>query len=249
MTTENMIIVGDKFECFAENEGVLTASEALHILKHQLLSDKKIRFKLGQGLSEAQVSQLVKTAQDAGLSNLLEFNETVKSGRNYVHKHQQRNSMLGLPRRICEKKFELDVMLDDACDEMGDHVTGHHVQGMVITEAARQAFLTITEAFFLKDNDFSSYFVINTLNSQYTSFMFPVPATIEYEIVEHKEKKAGAHSFDVVMNVVQNGVICSVVTTSFSTYNAEWLEKKEAAMACDAIKYVLNNEGEQNVAA
>ena len=88
MNTENMIIVGDKFENFAENEGVLTASEALHILRNNLLSDKKIRFKLGQGLNEAQVSLLINTAKHAGLSNLLEFNEAVKSGRNYVHKHQ-----------------------------------------------------------------------------------------------------------------------------------------------------------------
>ncbi|WDE11566.1 AfsA-related hotdog domain-containing protein [Thalassomonas haliotis] len=249
MNTENMIIVGDKFDCFADNDGVLTASEALHILRNNLLSDKKIRFKLGQGLNDTQVSLLVKTAKDAGLANLLEFGETVKSGRSYVHKHQERNSMLTLPKRISESKFVVDVMIDDDCDEMGDHVTGHHVQGMVITEAARQAFLAITEAFFLKDNDFSSYFVINSLNTQYLNFVFPLPITIEYEIIEHKEKKQGAHFFDVVMNAVQNGTVCSVVTTSFSTYNSQWLEKKEQQLACEAIQYVRDNEDKKNVAA
>lgn len=249
MNIENMIIVGDKFEFFAENEGVLTVSEALHILRNNLITDKNIRFKLGQGLNEAQVSLLIKTAKNVGLSNLLEFKETVKSGRKYVHKHQPRNSMLGLPRRICESKFEIDVIIDDACDEMSDHVTGHHVQGMVITEATRQAFLAITEAFFLKEDDFSSYFVINSLNSQYLNFAFPLPMTIEYEIKTHKVKKQGVHYFDVVMNAVQNGVVCAEVSTSFSTYSSQWLKKKEEVMACDAIKYILNNKASQNVAA
>ena len=109
--------------------------------------------------------------------------------------------------------------------------------------------LLFSQAYFLKDNDFSSYFVINSLNSQYLNFVFPLPMTIEYEIIEHKEKKQGAHSFEVVMNAVQNGETCAVITTGFSTYNASWLEKKEATLACDAIKYVLTNEDEQDVAA
>lgn len=47
------------------------------------------------------------------------------------------------------------------------------------------------------------------------------------------------------MNMLKNGVIFAKVTTN----SAPWAEKKEEMMACDAIKYILNNEEAQDVAA
>jgi hypothetical protein len=56
--------------------------------------------------------------------------------------------MLSLPRRVSESCFEADVLVDDAGEHMSDHVSGQHLPGMVLIEAARQMILAVTEEFF-----------------------------------------------------------------------------------------------------
>lgn len=49
--------------------------------------------------------------------------------------------------------FESHLMLNDRCAEMSDHVTGQHLQGMILIEAARQMTLAVTEMYFIDSND------------------------------------------------------------------------------------------------
>ena len=246
---DSLVIVGDKFKTFSENNGVITYSEALFLLNKKIINEQHTSLKLGQGLSEWQVEQLVQTAKASGLLGILSFSGLSKSGKDYVHKHQHRNSMLGLPRKINEQLFDIEVLLDDDCDEMADHITGHHVQGMVVTESARQAFLAVTEAYFLKENDFSSYFVINSLSTKYLNFVFPLPLRIQYEIKQHSAKKHGAHYFLVQMQVFQGDLNCATVDVEFSTYNGAFLEEKEQLLAQEAIQALVSVEASENVAA
>lgn len=249
MNNKNMIIVGDKFDIFSQNEGVLTVNEVMCLLNNNLVTDPCIRFHLGQGVHESQITSLIETANENGLSYLFKFESNVKSGSSFVHKHKACNSMLGLPRKVSEGKFEIDVLIHDQCDEMGDHMTGQHIQGMVITEAARQSLMAVTEAYYLNSNDFSSAFVFNSLNTKYINFVFPVAITLEYEITKHKDKGHGSHYFETIVNIIQNDTICAEITAIFSTYNANWLENKESALAHTSIQSVLTSKGSIDVAA
>lgn len=249
MNAKSIIIVGNKFHAFAKNKEVLTVDEVIFLMKNNLLSDNLFSFKLGQGLSAYQVAELIQYSKILNSRSLLKFKELVKSEKSHTHKYESRNSMLGLPRKICEKSFEIDILIDDSCDQMNDHITGHHLQGMVLSEATRQAFLVITEKFFLKENHESNYFVINSVNTKYLDFAFPLPMIIEYEIVNHTIKTYDTQHFNVVMNIIQYGKVCVEVSTSFSIYNTQWLENKEEKMSSDAIRYAINNEESKHVAA
>lgn len=248
MNINHFFVIGDKFKNFSKIENVITASELDSILDSKKINNN-VRFHLGQGLPEQTINSLLNKAEKQAKRFLLEFNPLIKSGRDLSHKHQDRNSMLGVPKKLTDSLFEVDILLDENCDEMGDHITGYHVQGMVLTEAARQTFLAVTEEYFLGNMKGASYFVINNLDTDYHRFVFPLPATILYQVKERKEKKGGSLFFDIEMSVIQNGELCATVRTKFTTYEHEFLYKKEEDLAIKAVLEGLRRVDENEVAA
>src|SRR3546814_8567164 len=87
---------------------------------------------------------------------------------------------------------------------MLDHLTGQHIQGMVLTEACRQMFLAVTEKYFLQDYRAKKrYFVIDTMTMRYNAFAFPLPAQITYKVLSKNVQKSHKRSFHVDMEVMQ----------------------------------------------
>lgn len=243
MSVERIFIVGDKFQLFAENPHVMAVSELEAILDGDLLNQHNLRFQLGQGVSEEQIGRLLEKTARLKKPWLADFAKPLKAGRKQAHKHQPQNSLISMPRRLTQDSFEVDVLIDEHCAEMSDHVTGQHIQGMVLTEAARQTFLAVSEEFYLHDEPHSSYFVINSLDSQYLRFVFPLPMTILYQVLEHTvSARSGSQRFDVRMSIIQGQQTCCVVNTKFCTYPDAVIAEKEAALAKSAIHSELNPE-------
>lgn len=234
MSMQKMIVVSDRFIDFTETENVISVSAA-----EKLIGDahtpSNVRLHLGQGVSVGSIERLISIAQQSKKSWILNFTHVKKSGRAHVHKHNPRNSMLAIPLHIGPNLYSIDVFLDDECAEMSDHLSGQHIQGMVLVEAARQAFLTVTEEFYLKDNEDSSYFVINKITVDYQRFVFPVAIKIVYEVVEHQPGKNGSHRFRAVISVIQNEEVCCVMTVAFSTYFDQFIKTKEKTLAQEAV--------------
>ncbi|VXB94507.1 A-factor biosynthesis hotdog domain-containing protein [Pseudomonas sp. 8BK] len=243
MSVERIFIVGDKFAQFAENAHVMAVSKLEAILDGDLLHQHNLRFQLGQGVSEELVARLLEKAASLKKPWLTDFSKPLKAGRQHAHKHQQHNSMISMPRRLSHDSFEVDVLLDDRCAEMSDHMTGQHIQGMVLTEAARQTFLAVSEEFYLHNESHSSYFVINNMDVEYLRFVFPLPMTILYQVLDHKiSERSRSQRFEVRMSVIQAQQICCVVKTKFSTYPDALIAEKEAGLAKQAILSELNPE-------
>ncbi|MHA6494892.1 AfsA-related hotdog domain-containing protein [Pseudomonas borbori] len=243
MSVERIFIVGDKFKLFAENAHVMAVSELEAILDGDLLNERNLRFQLGQGVSEEQIGRLLDKTASLKKPWLADFAKPLKAGRAHAHKHQQQNSMISMPRRLTHNSYEVDVLLDERCAEMSDHITGQHIQGMVLTEAARQTFLAVSEEFYLQNEPHSSYFVINTMDTEYLRFVFPLPMTILYEVLEHKvSARSGSQRFEVRMSIIQAQQTCCVVKTKFSTYPDAFIAQKEAGLAVAAIHSELHPE-------
>jgi len=123
---------------------------------------------------------------------------------------------------------------------MSDHQTGQHVQGMILVEASRQAFIAVTEEFFMTVNRGNSYYVINNMNISFNNFMFPLPATIHYEVTE-KDINDRRARFNAIINVIQNGKLCSSMSVRFTVYPSEIISSKESDLAGIALNSVLNS--------
>lgn len=243
MSIERIFLVGNKFKQFAENPHVMAVSELEAILDGDLLHERSLQFQLGQGVSEKHIERLLAKTATLKKSWLTDFIQPLKASRKHVHKHQQQNAMISLPRRLSHTTFEVDVLLDERCAEMSDHVTGQHIQGMVLTEAARQTFLAVSEEFYLKEQPGSSYFVIHNMDVEYLRFVFPLPISILYEVHNHSvSARSGAQRFEVCMSLIQGQQTCCVIKTKFSTYPDAVIAEKEAELAKSAIHSQLHPE-------
>ena len=233
-------VVGDEFRDFSVNDGVITISELHRQIDAGELPQEDSVLVPGQGLSPEQAALVAVTPgahRNAGAFahwNLNRF--AAKAQRDLTHKHKPENGLISEPRRVTRDLFEMDVLIDGRTELMSDHVTGQHVQGMVLVEACRQAFLAVTERFFINPDDgIKYYFVINEMNATYLGFVFPLDIQIRYFIKHKQADNPQRMSFDVLMEVMQGGQVATSVATKFTAFDAEKLKPKEAERAVKAI--------------
>lgn len=238
-------VVGNKFSDFCRNEGVLTADQLAGMIRRDQAGQLPPRavFLPGQGLRDADIDAIMTAAEEHHLTRKFEFrlyaNRSIRAGRRHTHKWRTENSLISIPRRVHEDLFEMDLMIDDRSEQMSDHQTGQHIQGMVLIEGARQSFLAVTEHFYLDpEGEFSYYFVINNLSVNYSRFLFPVEALIRYEILE-KEISAPLERlyFRVQISFIQAGKRATEVEVAFTAYREEKISANEQRQAAAALRW------------
>lgn len=243
MTMNTIYVVGDKFERFSENQHVVTVKQLCKLAELNGFSPIT-RVVLGQGLSRMSVERIRTLIRDRGLEAVVDIVDlfTPKADRNLCHKHKPENSLISIPRKIDERTYETDMLIDDSCADMSDHMTGQHIQGMVLLEACRQTFIAITESFYTEGApDHSRYFVINAINIKYMTFVFPLPTTIRYEIVDFEQRKHGNLYFRAYVRFFQCDKEACVAEVEFSTYNRGFLERREAMAANQHLEQYLSS--------
>lgn len=229
-----VFVVGDRFEGFANKPGTVVASELSRALKEGETErfGSGTRFVPGQGLCEDRMRRLLTEAKesraDAAFDAWEEAMKAPKACGSLTHKRNPENVLIGDPRQLGDGLFEADLRIDDRNEIMSDHVTGQHLQGMLLVEACRQTFLAVTEKYFTPaGEDRSYYYVISELNTAYYSFVFPLGAKIVYAINDGSTEDPERLSFDVSMDVMQAGEVVTRVSTSFTAFDSASLKPKE----------------------
>lgn len=233
---EVVFVVGDRFAGFANKPGTVVASELSRALTEGETErfGPEMSFVPGQGLCEDRMRRLLAEAKesrvDAAFDAWEEAMKAPKACGSLTHKRNPENVLIGDPRQLGDGLFEADLRIDDRNEIMSDHVTGQHLQGMLLVEACRQTFLAVTEKYFAPTGEQRSYYyVINELNTAYYSFAFPLGAKITYTINDRSTEDPERLSFDVSMDVVQTGEVVTRVETSFTAFDSASLKPKEPA--------------------
>ncbi|KQT61219.1 MULTISPECIES: AfsA-related hotdog domain-containing protein [unclassified Aureimonas] len=243
MEADTFIVVADKFAEFSVNDRTVTSSQlkSLLSLPHHLLPTRA-RLLLGQGISDIECKAIVALVEASDnhrqrwdIEDLRARTERADAGLS--HKRNACNTLIGSPVMVDENTFHLNLCIDQDCELMGDHQTGQHVQGMVLVEAARQAFLAVTEKHFLKGANHKSYFVINDMSTTFLGFVFPLPAHMEYRIVS-KDINDRRQRFTVEVDLVQVGEVRARTNFSFTAYPEDLIAQKEAGLAMEAVTAV-----------
>jgi hypothetical protein len=228
-----LYVVGDKFKNFSENPKVISIS-ALEILvnsiNEKIETSEQYLIYVGQGISTERLKILDAKIAQANIENIIQLKTPEyyeKADSNLTHKHKIENIMISDPMRQDADHYISVLMLDDNCAEMSDHVTGQHIQGMVLVEAARQMTLAVTEKYFLDENSRRKIdFVTNHLETNFHNFVFPLDVKIDYEIKKIRGL-AGNQRFDVIAKFIQNKKICVEVGYGFSVYANGFVKEKE----------------------
>lgn len=229
----NLHLIGENFGSFISNncEQAVGINEFLtHIDK--FLSIDCI-YKIGQGLSDIEIEKLriIKNKYPNLQIHLLNDREN----KYFVHKVYDKNVMITKPIRLREDIFKSNLLLDDDCAEMSDHVTGQHIQGTVIIEAARQMMLSVTENYFV-DFELKNkvWFILNKISINFFSFLFPIEIEIIYK-VDIFRSSGHRRKFIADMVFYQGKKEGARIEISYCVYDKEFLTAKEAQLAKEKI--------------
>lgn len=248
MDMNYLIVVGDKFSGFARNKDVIKQSQLDVELEQR--GSQPTALVAGQGLTRksiAEVNQLIARfprtrwieAEGAGLETAPE---------RLCHKSRAENRLVSLPTRLSDRHMQMDLLVHNDNELMLDHITGQHIQGMVLIEAARQSFLTVTEQFHAK-KDQRYYFVINRMDTRFHSFVFPLGATIDYQIQSLTTNKRGNISSVATINFHQcSDTPATTCEVEFTAYPSEYLAGMEQKLASKVVtRFVgeFDEEGSQ----
>ena len=137
----------------------------------------------------------------------------------------------------------MPLLIDERCELMADHQTGQHIQGMLLVEASRQAFIAVTEEFIYKQ-EAGRYYVINSMAMTFSSFLFPLPALVHFEFLE-KDINERRGRFRAQVRVTQHQTLCATMDVSVTVYPSALIAEKEKLLAEAAMQATI---AEQNIA-
>ncbi len=202
-------IVANSFKGTADKENILTYDSVLNLVKRKKLDN--VTLYIEQGINEESIMLLRQYLKKYGKNEVdvkTYFDGEVRCNKELTHKHKQKNISISEPKRVGEELYESLLMLDEHCAELSDHVTGKHLQFMLLVEAARQMVNAVTEKYY---SNSAMVYLANDLNIKFNSFTYPLKTVLRYKVVEKKVKSEGNGRVTASIEFVQgSNVTCSL---------------------------------------
>ncbi|EKO3877136.1 hypothetical protein P0F19_002345 [Vibrio metschnikovii] len=247
MKIKKIVVVGDKFHEFSDSKDVVTTSqlELLTQIPTKIL-DNEHEIILGQGVRKDFARKILsnhkKNAFCKNKFKICSLEKFVNDKSNVnSHKKQDENILIGASEPVEHKNnlYVMPLIIDERCELMSDHQTGQHIQGMLLVEAGRQAFIAVTEEW-IYSKEVGRYYVINEMAINFSNFVFPLPALIHFEFFE-KDINDRRGRFKGQVRVTQNQTVCATMDVSFTVYPSSMIYKKEKDLADVAVNTALLN--------
>jgi hypothetical protein len=241
MNDRILLVVGDKFAPYIAQKEAITVSQLHGLLSlpvHILGNQERTVLVPGQGIGDMSRQRLLEAAcQSSNISGFdfsLWHNLPERASGALSHKAEVCNVLVSMPRQVSAREYELALLIDEDCELMKDHLSGQHVQGMVVIEAARQAMLVVTEAYLMPKSVIDYAFVFNALSVSYSHYAFPISATIRTHITECAVDNPKFLKFAAITSVEQCGRSVAEFTMSFSAMEKSRLVKQERMQSVKA---------------
>ena len=237
MNCKKLVVVGDKFNEFANGKDVLTISQ-LELLTQipANIIDKAYEIIIGQGVRKdfagKVISDQARNAVHGNKLKMCSLEKLVSDKKNaHCHKRLEQNVLIGSVEQTEHNGdlYAMPLLIDERCELMADHQTGQHIQGMLLVEASRQAFIAVTEEFIYKQ-EIGRYYVINSMAITFSSFLFPLPALVHFEYLE-KDINDRRGRFKAQIRVTQHQTLCATMDVSFTAYPSGLISEKEKSLA------------------
>ena len=148
-----------------------------------------------------------------------------------VHKHVAHNVLISTPQQVSEDTYQASLVMDERCPEISDHISGQHLQGMVLLEAVRQMCIAVTEQFLSQRKQSRSSFVLKHVESRYHAFAFPLRVSLECQLRCEKSRRYRSSPDEGLFRIHQGGELVLDGCMKFSAYSPQLFEASEATKA------------------
>lgn len=228
-----VMVIGDRFEEFLTHPGTVAATALLEHLRADDL-DETPRITVGQGLTAEQLSELDGFATAGRCVLATQDQVPLPVERKVTHKVYDKNVLIGELEEVGEGRYRVPLVLDQRVEVLEDHLTGLHIPAVTLLEAARQTWTAVTERFLIGPEP-KSRFVITRVSSSFLNFVFPIPAFLEYRLVERERGPVG----DVIgftVEVQQTGRIAARFEAEIRVIPELFAAKQEAMAARQTLR-------------
>jgi acyl carrier protein len=232
MSHDALVVVGDRFESFLANHGTISISALLQQLRTGD-TPSQLSILVGQGLTADQLATLQQVVGRAGAGVSFADELPAYAERGLTHKRDPKNVMIGTPVRISEDRFLADLVIDQHTETLEDHLTGQHIPAITLMEAARQTWTAVTEKFLI-DGTSKNRFVIHGMRSTFHRLVFPLPATVQYQLLSRDEQPVGP-MFDCVIKIYQGDTVSAEIEASFQVIPEAFIDKQELLAGRQAV--------------
>lgn len=226
------LIVGDRLEKFAQATGSLTFTQFLlsRLAPKQCVAT-------GQGLNPNQVELLERYCRQHDIKLVRSVDPGERAGESLTHKADQRNGLISEPVMIAPDVFEAQLLIDEHNELLIDHVTGYHVQGMVLIEAIRQMFIAVSEVGYSREVvPRNGYVIFSSLDVRFSSFVFPIPAILRHTTTSLRVDAPGRTTFAATLEVIQNSACVTAAEVAYTVFDKAVIGPKELRKAKQALK-------------
>lgn len=232
--SKRIFVVGDTFAGTASQfDSIMTETDALDFVWSTTQPEARIVFLIQQGVDYRSLRSAIQSRnaeQSIDLFTLEASRCGARATRRLAHKARSENILISTPRKHDERHYEMDLCFSSQNEFFLDHMTGMHIQGMALVEAARQAFLAVTEAYFLDVDGKNYYFVIKSMDTSFQKFVFPFDATLKYDVTDVRRKEARL-GIEATITILQGGEVCTTINVAFTAFEADEIAAREREIA------------------
>ena len=235
--SERYLVVGNDYINFSDNEKVFTLSvfyEQLAKSKTWLSRGEQVL--LGQGINCQDVAALRNVLKSRGCQ-LEGFSENPVATE-ITHKCSDDHLLIANLQKLDDQKYQFSVLVNDKCDRLCDHVTGCHVSGMIMMEAARQASIAALELSFGKSSDVNYSIMLDKFETDFYGFMFPISALLT--VSASRDENSEVNKFGVATNVTisQCDKLICTLKLSGKMLKKQLFKKLEGRGAVHSLKHL-----------
>jgi hypothetical protein len=234
------IVVGDRVKQQFPQTQMIAISEVDEIIDGWVERSGTLTLHVGQGITYSHLERLYEAAKKNGNVKMVPPEISVKATRSLTHKHVPSNIVITPPLSRGDGTYVAQLIFDDDCADVSDHLTGQHIPGMLVAESARQMMIAVTEKFFVAEQVRSGVrFITDRMEIDYLAFLLPVPVEILY--IPLSVRRAGENNLKLSCEIDfrQAGKSCVRACFNYSVINRHYLDSKEKELVDQMLKATL----------
>jgi hypothetical protein len=224
MTEKTLYVVGNRFGEVANGDGIVSFDDALERCRTGRIDVSRIS--LQQGVSERhhQTLQAALTGnEDVRLVSY--FDEHRRCSGELTHKTKPENTLISDPQTMAdENSYASILMIDDACAEFSDHVTGKHVPFMVLIEAARQMGNAVTQKF---HSTTAKIYLAEEIRVCFATFVYPFETRIDCRVTRRDLRATGDGKMALEIDFVQQSKTACQLSLAFTVLDRKFVTSLE----------------------
>ncbi len=223
---KHYVIVGNRIKEQCKSDMFISAATAESIA-HSHRSP--LTLYIGQGLNDEQLTHLYSSSQLKQIHvDLVPEQRPQRASLRETHKHENYNVAISKVIDNGNGTYSSALMIDDINAELSDHLTGQHISGMMIVEAARQMSIATAEKFYVNPLARKKVnFLTNRMNVTYHDLILPVQT--EVLCIPVILKRSGPINFRFTVNIHfrQRKKILATLEFDTSVIDARYFHLKE----------------------